>query len=378
VNLWECHAIYTLNFFKVTERTAKMENELLRDTIIISAFIIGAAITSFIFFKILRKIFHRNKGFDPVLLKKANFPALVLLIILSITLALPLTDLEKYITPSVNHILSILLIFFIAWLLIESIAIGRAVVLSRFKIEAQDNLRARKVYTQLRILERILVFLIILISIGIVLMTFETIRQIGVSLLASAGLAGIIIGFAAQKAIATMLAGFQIAVTQPIRIDDVVIVDGEWGRIEEINLTYVVVKIWDERRLIVPTTFFIENNFQNWTRTSADIIGSIFIYADYSVDFEALRQQFMNIIQDEGKWDKRVAVMQVTDSTEKTVQIRFLISARDAGIAWDLRVSIREKLIKYLQEKHPDALPRHRLENIDDNSPNTLRHSHQS
>lgn len=349
-----------------------MENEFLRDVIIISAFMIGAAIAHFIFFRILRTIFYRNKGFDPILLKKANFPALTLTIIFGITLALPLTNLEVYLTPSLRHILSILIIFFTAWLLIQSIAIGRAVILSRFEIESQDNLRARKVYTQLRILERIMIFLIILISIGIILMTFDTIRQIGVSLLASAGLAGIIIGFAAQKAIATMLAGFQIAITQPIRIDDVVIVDGEWGRIEEINLTYVVVKIWDERRLIVPTTYFIENNFQNWTRTSADILGTIFIYTDYTVDFEALRNEFLAITKAEEKWDKRVAVMQVTDSTEKSVQVRFLVSARDAGTAWDLRVNVREKLIKYLQEKHPNALPRHRLENIDANSSNPL------
>ncbi|MGK7389743.1 MAG: mechanosensitive ion channel family protein [Candidatus Cyclobacteriaceae bacterium M2_1C_046] len=341
-----------------------MEREILTDLGILGAFIVGAIIVHFALFRVLRGIFVRAEGFEPNLLKKAKPPALGLLIILAITFALPVTDLEQYIHESVRHILSLLIIFFLAWLLIKIISIIRGIVLLSFDIQEQDNLKARKAYTQLRILERITIFLIVLIAVGVSLMTFDTIRQIGVSLLASAGLAGIILGFAAQKAIATVLAGFQIAMTQPIRIDDVVIVDGEWGRVEEIHLTYVVVKIWDERRLVVPTTYFIDHSFQNWTRVSADILGTIFIYTDYSVDFEALRKFFLESIEKEEKWDGRVKVMQVTDSTEKSVQIRFLVSASDSGSAWDLRVSLREKIISYLQKNHPGALPQFRLNEL--------------
>ena len=338
-----------------------METELLIDLGIVGAFIAGAFIIQFILFRILRGVFKRTEGFEPLLLKKASFPALALLIILATTFALPATDLEQYINEPVRHILSLLIIFFLAWLLIKVIAIIRSLVLLNLDIEEQNNLRARKTYTQLRILERIVVFAIVLLALGVSLMTFEKIRQIGVSLLASAGLAGIILGFAAQKAIATVLAGFQLAITQPIRIDDVVIVDGEWGRIEEINLTYVVVRIWDERRLVVPSTYFIDQTFQNWTRVSADILGTVFIYTDYSVNFKKLREFFLQEIEKEEKWDGRVKVMQVTDSTEKSVQVRFLMSAKDSGSAWDLRVSIREKIIHFLQENYPNALPQYRL-----------------
>lgn len=342
-----------------------MGKEILIDLGIIGAFIIGAIVIQFVTFKILYGIFKRTEGFEPLLLNKAKPPALLLLIILAVTFAIPVTDLEQYVTESMRHILSLLIIFLIAWFLIKVIAIIRGIALLSFDIQEQNNLRARKAYTQLRILERILIFLIVLIAVGVALMTFDTIRQIGVSLLASAGLAGIILGFAAQKAIATVLAGFQIAMTQPIRIDDVVIVDGEWGRVEEINLTYVVIKIWDERRLVVPTTYFIDHSFQNWTRVSADILGTVFIYTDYSVDFEALRKFFLEEIKNEEKWDGRVKVMQVTDSTEKSVQVRFLMSARDSGSAWDLRVSLREKIISYLQKNHPGALPQFRLNELE-------------
>jgi small-conductance mechanosensitive channel len=192
-------------------------------------------------------------------------------------------------------------------------------------------------------------------------MTFESIRAVGVSVLTSAGIAGIILGFSAQKAIGTLLAGIQIAITQPIRIDDVVIVDGEWGRIEEINLTYVVVKIWDKRRLVVPSTYFIENTFQNWTRESADILGTVFIYTDYTVSFDAVREELTRLLKSSPHWDGNVNVLQVTDVKERTIELRALMSAKDSGTAWDLRVFIREKLIAFLQEKYPESLPKTRI-----------------
>jgi small-conductance mechanosensitive channel len=190
------------------------------------------------------------------------------------------------------------------------------------------------------------------------LMVFESVRQFGTAIIASAGVAGIIVGFAAQKSIATLLAGFQIAMTQPIRIDDVVIVENEWGRIEEITLTYVVVRIWDLRRLILPITYFIETPFQNWTRQSADILGTVFLHTDYNVPLDKLRSEFKRVLEASPLWDKKVCVLQVTDSNERTLEIRALASARDASAAWDLRCEVREKLVTYLQRNYPESLPR--------------------
>ncbi|RQW01754.1 mechanosensitive ion channel family protein, partial [candidate division KSB1 bacterium] len=204
--------------------------------------------------------------------------------------------------------------------------------------------------------------MIIIFAIAMILMTFDKVRQIGVSMLASAGIAGIILGFAAQRSLATLIAGIQIAITQPIRIDDVVIVENEWGRIEEITLTYVVVNIWDQRRLIVPITYFIETPFQNWTRTTAELLGTVFIYADYRLPINALRDELERIVADSPLWDKRLAKVQVTNATDKTMGIRALVSAENSSNAWELRCLVREKLIAFLQRNFPDSLPRVRLE----------------
>ncbi|WP_290507282.1 mechanosensitive ion channel domain-containing protein [Algoriphagus sp.] len=233
--------------------------------------------------------------------------------------------------------------------------------MKQFDISQEDNLRARKIYTQLNILQKIVNFIIIILGIGLILVSFDPIRKIGVGLFASAGVAGIIIGFSAQKAIGTLIAGIQIAFAQPFRLDDAVVVEGEWGWIEEINLTYVVVRIWDQRRLVLPTTYFLEKPFQNWTRTSADIIGSVFIYTDYTVSFDAMRQELDRILEKTNLWDKKVKVLQVTDAKERTVETRILVSARNSPTAWDLRVHVREKMIEFLQKNYPEALPRTRI-----------------
>jgi len=190
-----------------------------------------------------------------------------------------------------------------------------------------------------------------------VLMLFEEMRRFGTSILASAGVVGIIIGFAAQKTISNLFAGFQLAMTQPIRLDDVVIVEGEWGRIEEITLTYVVIHIWDDRRLVVPLSYFIEKPFQNWTRASADLLGSVFVWVDYSLPLDETRKALKGIIESNPLWDRRFWNLQVTDATERAMQIRVLATAADSSKAWDLRCDIREKLIAYIQKNHPQSLP---------------------
>lgn len=256
---------------------------------------------------------------------------------------------------------TILFICSMTWLALNLLQMAKTVIVSNYDVDTENNLKARKMYTQFNILERIFMFLIILLAIGAALMSFESIRELGVSIFASAGVAGIIIGFSAQKMIGTILAGIQIAIAQPIKIDDVVIVEGEWGRIEEITLTYVVVKIWDKRRLIVPTPYFIEKPFQNWTKTSSDILGTVFLYTDYKVPFDAIRAELTKILENTNLWDKEVNVLQVTESKQNCVEIRALMSAKDSPTAWDLRVLVREKLITFLQENYPDSIARNRV-----------------
>jgi len=212
------------------------------------------------------------------------------------------------------------------------------------------------------VLRRVLVVVILIVGLSVMLMTFPTVRQFGATLFASAGLAGLVVGMAARPALANLLAGLQIAMTEPIRIDDVVIVDGEWGRIEEITTTYVVVCIWDLRRLIVPLSYFIEHPFQNWTRQTADLLGTVSIYADYTVPVEEVREELHRILDGSEQWDRKVWGLQVTDATERTMTLRALMSAPDSSKAWDLRCLVRERLIAFLQAKHPQSLPRARAE----------------
>ncbi len=256
---------------------------------------------------------------------------------------------------------TLLLIFSCTWLLIKSIKLIKLLVIRNYDVHADDNLKARKVYTQFTILEHIFIFILIILALGIALMSFDGIKEIGVSIFASAGVAGIILGISAQKMIGAILAGIQIAIAQPIKIDDVVVVEGEWGRIEQITLTYVVIGLWDKRNLVVPTTYFIENPIQNWTKTSSDILGTVLLYTDYNVSFDALREELTRILTSTELWDGETNVLQVTNSAASHVEIRALMSAKDAPTAWNLRVLVREKLITFLQKKYPKSIAHTRV-----------------
>ncbi|WP_456867719.1 mechanosensitive ion channel family protein [Galbibacter sp. BG1] len=262
----------------------------------------------------------------------------------------------------VGKLSSILLIISVAWTLIVILRVLKARYLRRYDINSENNLNARKLYTQFNILERIIIFIIIIIAVAVTLMLFESVRKIGLSLFASAGIAGIILGLAAQKVIGTILAGLQIAISQPIRLDDVLVVEGEWGWVEEISLTFVVVRIWDKRRLILPTTYFIEKPFQNWTRNNSDILGTVFIYTDYNVPFDKLRDELTRLLNSTNLWDGKANVLQVTDAKENYVEIRALMSASSSPKAWDLRVFVREKLITYIQTNYPESFPKTRVQ----------------
>lgn len=276
--------------------------------------------------------------------------------------ALPLFTFSPEAGTLVRTIASLVLIAAVALFLMQMIMAVEAAIVAEFPVDEADNLQARTVLTRVRVLRKMAITLLGVLALACMLMVFEPVRQIGASMLASAGLAGVVLGFAAQRSLSTLVAGIQIALTQPIRIDDVVIVQGEWGRIEEITLTYVVVRIWDLRRLIVPINYFIEQPFENWTRTSAEILGTVFLYMDYSVPLPAIRGEVDRILEHNSRWNRKVKVVQVTDAKERTIEVRILASAADAGTAFDLRCEIRERLIVFIQENFPEALPRFRAE----------------
>ena len=281
--------------------------------------------------------------------------------LLGVYLALPLSG-PVADQPWVAPLLVSALIFGIGMLLVRLVRVLEDTISRRVQMDVADNLRARKFHTQFRILRQVLTLIIWLLTLAAILLQFDGFRQFGRGLLASAGIASLVIGFAAQRTLGNLIAGFQIAITQPIRLDDVVVVENEWGRIEEITLTYVVVKIWDDRRLVLPISYFLENPFTNWTRRTAEILGTVFLHVDYSVPLDALRTELNKLVEGHADWDGRVAEIVAFESRPTTLEIRALISAGDSGAAWRLRCHVREGLVTFLQQNYPTALPRFRAE----------------
>lgn len=320
-------------------------------------------VVHFLLFRSLRKASGRKGGgLERAVLHRCAAPSRFILPIFAISIAIPATMATFPGGEAIARIASILLILGIAWSLIALTGVLLDLVVERYRIDVSDNLHARKIHTQVDLIRKIVIVVVVVTSGAVVLMSFEAFRVVGTGLLASAGLAGLILGFAAQKTLGNLVAGFQIAVTQPIRIDDVVVVEGEWGRVEEITLTYVVVRIWDLRRLVLPISYFIEKPFQNWTRTSADVLGTVFLHVDYTVPVEDIRGELRKLLEKDERWDGKVCVLHVTDAGARTVEIRALMSAGDSGTAWELRCAVRERLLEYLRREHPDGLPRLRAE----------------
>ena len=254
------------------------------------------------------------------------------------------------------------LYIFGALLLIRIVNVAADTVRHRYSIDATNNLQERKILTQLQYIQKIVGIVIFIITAAFILLQFEAVRSIGTGLLTSAGVGGIIIGFAAQKSIANLLAGFQIAFTQPIRIDDALIVDGEFGRVEEITLTYVTLKLWDQRRLIVPLNKFIDDTFQNWTRSDTQLIGSVFMYVDYTFPVAKLREEAQRFVETQELWDKTVFAVAVTDNNADVMTIRIVASGSNSGNTFNLRCAIREHLIGWIQANYAEHLPKTRLE----------------
>jgi small-conductance mechanosensitive channel len=290
---------------------------------------------------------------------RAVFLSIGLLIVLPFVPRIPTQILVR-----IEQVVECLLVLFLGWLAIGGVYLFQAVTLSRFDTTVADNLRARGVHTQMQFFRRILIAIVVVVDAGALLWSLhdQHLWNYGTGLLASAGLASLVLAVAAKSTAANLIAGMQIALSEPIRMDDVVVIKGEWGRIEEITSTYVVVKIWDERRLVVPLSYFIEEPFENWTRRRGDLLGTAFLYVDYSVPVEPVRAELQRVVQDSPFWDKRVCGLQVTNLTDRTMELRCLVSSAGSAQLFDLRCMVRERMIEFLREKFPHALPTLRME----------------
>ncbi|NDV02183.1 mechanosensitive ion channel family protein [Pseudoroseicyclus tamaricis] len=315
----------------------------------------------FVWGALRRALRHRN-GLGHRLIEKVRRPARLGFIIAFATIFAQAANLDDTFQYWLAKAAVAVLIMIVGWMVLIAIDVFVERANANLALDAEDNLNARKQATQMRVLQQAGKIVVVLVTLASVLATFETVRQYGVSLFASAGAAGLVLGFAARPVLANLIAGIQIALTQPIRIDDVVIVEGEWGWIEEIASTYVVVRIWDLRRLIVPLSKFIEEPFQNWTRENANIIGTVFWYLDWTAPIGAMREKLKELAEASQYWDGKVVNLQVTETDKDVITVRALLSARNSPTAWDLRCEIREKMVAWLQEAHPSALPKVRGE----------------
>jgi small-conductance mechanosensitive channel len=318
-----------------------------------------------VLFAVARRLTRKTRNtLDEAVVRHARRPSKLIFPVVAIFVVAPSLPWPTEFLESFRHALALILIGAVAWLVISLLKLGDNMIAARYKPELIESVAARRVKTQVEVLRRIAVIVIAFVAFASMLMTFPTIWNIGAGLFASAGAAGLVVGLAARPALANLLAGIQIALTEPIRLGDVVVVEGEWGQIEEIETTYVVVRIWDLRRLVLPLSYFIEKPFQNWTRSSANILGTVFIYVDYRVPVDEIRQELGRVLKSSDLWDGQVVGMQVTNATDRTVELRALMSASDSSKAWDLRCLVRERLLEYVREHYPEGLPRMRAEII--------------
>ena len=334
----------------------------IRVAVVSAAILTGAVaaglLAQFTLYFLLKRFTQGKPGsLQRLLLENTKSPARYVFPLLALNVALPLAPLPERATPYIERALNLCLIAAVGWAFIIAIQVISGLLTFRYSIDVEDNLHARRIRTQTQVIQRVAVVMIIVITLAAMLMTFPNARQIGTSIFASAGVAGLVVGMAARSTFASIIAGLQVALTQPISIDDSVVVEGEWGWIEEIETTYVVVRLWDLRRLIVPLTYFIERPFQNWTRSTAEIIGTVFLYVDYSLPIEPVRDEFNRVLRETKLWNGRIAAFQVTDFSERAMQLRAIMSANNSSAAFDLRCFVRERLIAYLQKNHPNSLP---------------------
>ncbi|MDB5041970.1 MAG: hypothetical protein JWN27_2696 [Candidatus Eremiobacteraeota bacterium] len=326
------------------------------------AILIGVAVHRLVYWLFRRWAKQRADGFAAAVVRRTSRPAAYIFPLFAILTVIPNLNLPERWKLDTLHAAGILTIGGIAWTIIATIRLWADIVVARHRIDVEDNLLARQLGTRVDILARVMIILITMIALGMMLMTFPAIRALGTTLLASAGVVGIVAGLAARPLFENLVAGIQLAMTQPIRLDDVVIVEKQYGRIEEIHSTYVVIRVWDLRRLVVPLTYFITTPFENWTRKTANLMGEVFVFADWALDVEALRAEIPKIVARTPLWDKQFSNLQVTDATEHAMQVRALVTARNSADLWDLRCFVREEILAFIRERQPEAFPRTRVE----------------
>jgi small-conductance mechanosensitive channel len=328
----------------------------------------AALLAHFVLIGIVHRVLEKRRFFLGTLLLRTRAAARLALIVFFVSAALPAAPLDPLVRAAIGHVLLVAFILLVGWFAIIAVHLAAETYLRRFQRDTTDDLLGRKHLTQVRILQRAVDTLIVVITTAAALVTFEPVRQYGVSLFASAGVVGLAVGLAARPVLSNLIAGVQIAMTQPIRLEDAVIVENEFGWIEEIASAYVVVRVWDQRRLIVPLSYFIEKPFQNWTRQNPELIGTVDLYLDYAAPVDRIREKLNEIVATSQLWDRRIANVQVADAKETTILVRALVSAKNAGALGDLRNEVREKLLAFVRDEYPDALPRRRAE-IDLRSP---------
>ena len=327
-----------------------------------TAIVISLIVRVIVFWLLARMTRRRGTMIGSSLVRHGKGPTRWIFPLLAALCVLPGLPLPHELMLALEHISGIGLIVAIAWMVVLFVEVVADILTGRYRIDVADNLAARRIRTQFQMVQRIVVILVAVVAVSIALMTFPAIKHIGMSILASAGLASLVVGLAMKGTLSNLVAGVQIAFTQPFRIEDAVVIDGNWGWIEEIGTMYVTVRIWDLTRLVVPLSWFLENSFQNWTRTSAELLGHCMIYVDYTVPVEPLRAELKRICESTKLWSGKVCVLQVSDLFQNVMQLRALMDARNSGDAWDLRCLVREQMIDFIQKNYPGGLPRYRGE----------------
>ena len=329
---------------------------------LVAAAIVIALVAHVIVYHILGRL---REGVEGSLVRRSRRPVRLLVVFTAVLLVLPIIDFPVEVEAVLLRALGLAISAVFGWLAVSFIGVIEDLALIRFPVDVADNLEARAMHTRMHVVKNVATVVITTITAAIILMSFPSVRQLGVSMLASAGIIALVAGMAARPTLANLIAGFQIALTQPIRLDDVVVIEGEWGKIEEITSSFVVVRIWDSRRLVLPLSYFVEHPIENWTRHSSEILGTVFIYMDYTIPVESVRQELHSILRATDLWDGNVWNLQVTDAKEQTLELRALMSSRDASEGWDLRCHVREKLVEFLQREHDASLPRLRADVAD-------------
>lgn len=343
---------------------AHKQDMLLIVTLVCAVVVFGNAL-HFILFRIAKRKQGEARHFGLGIQRHLGKPSRAILLDLGVLAIVPLLPLvPDVVKGQIAHYAGLLLVALLGWFAVGGVYVFEAVIHTKYDISAQDNLQARRIHTQMQVFRRLLIGLVVVLDVAVFLWSLhdQTLWKFGTGLMASAGLASLVLATAAKSTASNLIAGMQIAFTEPIRIDDVVVIAGEWGRIGEITSTYVVINIWDKRTLIVPLSYFIEQPFTNWTRSGSDLMGTAFLYVDYSVPVEELREELQRIVKDLPQWDQKICGLQVTNLSERTMELRCLVGSPNAGANFDLRCIVREKMIAFIRDNYPHALPTMRFE----------------